>query len=110
MMHKNKLLVVVDVQNDFVDGVLGTPEARAVIPNIVKKIQNWDGSIVSTFDTHNKNYLNTNEGKHLPIPHCIKDTWGWEQTSAVATILDVKQEEAEFPKTSVWSVEKNDIW
>ena len=105
-MHKNKLLVVVDVQNDFVDGVLGTPEARAIIPNIVKKIQNWDGSIVSTFDTHNSNYLNTNEGKHLPIPHCIKDTWGWKQTSAVATILDVKQEGAEFPKTSVWSVEK----
>lgn len=105
-MYKNKLLIVVDVQNDFVDGVLGTPEARAIIPNIVKKIQNWDGAILSTYDTHDSNYLNTNEGKHLPVPHCIKDTWGWKQNSAVATILDAKLDDAEFPKTSIWSVEK----
>lgn len=106
MMDRNKLLVVVDVQNDFVDGVLGTPEAQAIIPNIVNKIKHWDGAIISTFDTHGSEYLNTNEGKHLPIPHCIKDTWGWQQNSEVTAILDAKRDGAEFPKTSIWSVNK----
>lgn len=106
-MYDNKLLVVVDVQNDFVDGVLGTPEAQAIIPNIVKKIREWDGAIISTFDTHDNSYLDTNEGKHLPIPHCIKNTWGWEQNAEVAAAIDKKKEKYTFPDTAVWSVEKN---
>lgn len=104
-MYDNKLLVVVDVQNDFVDGVLGTPEARAIIPNIVKKIQEWDGAIISTVDTHDDNYLNTNEGYHLPVPHCIVDTHGWEQNADVNAAIEEK--EGVFPDTSVWVVEKN---
>lgn len=106
-MNGNKLLVVVDVQNDFVDGVLGTPESRAIIPNIVKKIQNWDGAILYTMDTHSDTYLNTNEGKHLPIPHCIQDTWGWKQNSAVASIISAREVESKFPETSVWSLKKS---
>ena len=73
----NKLLVVVDMQNDFIDGTLGTPEAVAIVPNVVKKIENWDGDVVCTMDTHYENYKETNEGKHLPVPHCIKGTDGW---------------------------------
>ena len=71
-----KLLVVVDIQNDFVDGALGTKEAVAIIPNAVKKIREWDGDIIYTRDTHGSNYLETSEGKHLPVEHCIKGTIG----------------------------------
>ena len=71
-----KTLIIVDVQNDFVDGSLGTPEAINIIPNVVKKIKGWDGDIICTRDTHFDNYLNTNEGRHLPVPHCIEGTNG----------------------------------
>ena len=76
-----KLLVVVDMQNDFVDGVLGTPEAVAIVPNVKKKIEQYvakGAPIIYTRDSHNSNYMNTQEGKHLPIPHCIAGTHGWE--------------------------------
>lgn len=72
----NKLLVVVDMQNDFIDGSLGTSEAVSIIPNVVEKIKNWDGSIITTLDTHKANYLETREGKNLPVEHCIEDTQG----------------------------------
>lgn len=71
-----KLLIVVDMQNDFIDGSLGTKEAVAIVPNVVKKIKGWDGDIIYTRDTHDENYLETREGKHLNIKHCIKDTEG----------------------------------
>lgn len=73
---KNKVLIVVDMQNDFIDGSLGTPEAQAIVPKVVEKIKNWDGDIVFTKDTHYKNYLNTREGRHLPIEHCLQNTPG----------------------------------
>lgn len=62
-----KLLLVIDMQNDFITGSLGTPEAIAIVPNVVNKINDWDGDIISTRDTHFHNYLETNEGKHLPM-------------------------------------------
>ena len=71
-----KLLILVDLQNDFVTGPLGTPEAQAVIPNIVQKIQSWDGDIFATKDIHGEDYPNTKEGKNLPVPHCIVGTEG----------------------------------
>ena len=71
-----KLLIVVDMQNDFIDGSLGSKEARAIVPNVINKINNWDGDIVCTLDTHKKNYLETREGKMLPVPHCIEYTDG----------------------------------
>lgn len=71
-----KLLVVVDIQNDFVDGALGTKEAVAMIPNAVKKISRWDGDVIVTADTHEENYLETREGKNLPVKHCILGTEG----------------------------------
>lgn len=71
-----KLLVIVDVQNDFVDGALGTKEAQAIIPKVIDKIAEWDGDIICTLDTHKENYLETREGKMLPVPHCIEGTEG----------------------------------
>ena len=71
------LLVVVDMQNDFVDGVLGSDEAVNILPAVVKKIQAHKGKIIFTRDTHGEDYMNTREGKYLPVPHCIKDTEGW---------------------------------
>lgn len=73
-----KLLIVIDMQNDFVTGCLGTPEARAIVPKVKKKIEEWDGELLFTRDTHNEDYLNTPEGKKLPIPHCIENTDGWK--------------------------------
>lgn len=71
-----KVLIVVDMQNDFIDGVLGTKEAQAIVPRVCDKIRNFDGSIIATKDTHDENYLETQEGKNLPVPHCIVDTAG----------------------------------
>lgn len=71
-----KILVIVDVQNDFVDGSLGTQEAVNIIPNLIDKIKNWDGDIIVTKDTHGDNYLETAEGKKLPVEHCIDGTEG----------------------------------
>ena len=82
-----KFLIVVDMQRDFVDGALGSPEAAAIVPNVVRKIEGFDGEIVATFDTHQENYMETAEGKKLPVPHCIKGTPGWTLDSAVASAL-----------------------
>ena len=73
-----KVLIVVDMQNDFIDGALGTKEAQAIVPNVLEKIRNFDGTVLFTRDTHYDNYMDTQEGKHLPVPHCIKDTHGWQ--------------------------------
>lgn len=76
-----KLLVVVDMQNDFVSGALGTREAADIVPHVVGKVVeavNAGTDIIFTQDTHGADYLNTQEGKSLPIPHCIKGSEGWE--------------------------------
>lgn len=74
-----KVMVIVDMQNDFVDGALGTKEAQRIVPNIVDKIAKCDENtlVLFTKDTHQDNYLDTQEGKMLPIPHCIENTEGW---------------------------------
>jgi len=73
-----KVLVVVDMQNDFINGALGSAEAQMIVKNVVEKIKNFDGVIVTTKDTHYVDYMNTLEGQKLPVPHCIVDTQGWE--------------------------------
>lgn len=73
-----ELLIVVDMQNDFIDGALGTAEAVSIVPAVKKKIAGFDGAVVYTRDTHNADYLNTREGRYLPVPHCISGTDGWE--------------------------------
>ena len=76
-----KTLIVVDMQNDFIDMALGTKEAVAIVPKVKAKIDEYvknGDEIIFTRDTHEANYLETNEGKNLPVPHCIKGTRGWE--------------------------------
>ena len=85
-----KLLIVVDMQKDFVDGALGSKEALAIVDNVVKKINGFDGDIIVTYDTHYENYMETQEGKNLPVPHCIKGTDGWKLDSKVQDALDKK--------------------
>ncbi len=72
------VLIVVDMQKDFIDGALGTAEAVAMVPKVVEKVQNFKGDILFTRDTHFENYMDTQEGKKLPVPHCIRGTEGWE--------------------------------
>lgn len=81
------LLVVVDIQKDFVDGALGTAEAVAIVENAAKKIREFDGEIFVTYDTHFENYMETAEGAKLPVPHCIKGTEGWELNADIADAL-----------------------
>ena len=79
MNNKIKVLVGVDLQNDFIDGSLANKEAQAVIDNIVEKIRSFDGDVMFfTLDTHFSDYLQTNEGKMLPVEHCLYGTKGWE--------------------------------
>ena len=84
-----KTLIVVDMQNDFIDGALGSKEAQAIVENVKKKIaqyvENGD-EVIFTRDTHQVNYLETNEGKYLPVEHCIEGTTGW----AIADGLEVE--------------------
>lgn len=77
-MNMEKLLVVVDMQNDFIDGALGSPQAQAIVDKVCAKIDGWDGQVVYTQDTHTQNdYSDTAEGKRI-IPHCVHGTDGWE--------------------------------
>ena len=83
-----KILVVVDMQNDFIDGALGTPEAVAIVDNVKARIREYDqADIFVTMDTHAPNYLETQEGRNLPVEHCIKGTAGWRIRSDIAGLL-----------------------
>lgn len=84
------ILIVVDMQRDFVDRALGTPEAAAIVPAVAEKIRSYadrGDPIFVTRDTHSENYLDTQEGKNLPVIHCVRDTPGWELDDAVAAAL-----------------------
>lgn len=72
------VLIVVDMQRDFIDGALGTTEAVAIVPAVVEKVQNFKGDIIFTRDTHFENYMETQEGRNLPVPHCIRGSEGWQ--------------------------------
>ena len=98
-----KLLVVVDMQKDFIDGTLVTKEAVEIVPRVVEKIANWDGDVVFTRDTHKEEYLNTNEGLNLPVLHCVEGTPGWEISSAVLNAA--KGEEKIYNKDTFGSKE-----
>ena len=83
-----KTLIVIDMQNDFIDGSLGTDEAVKIVPNVRKKIEEYRSNgdeIIFTRDTHGEDYLSTPEGKKLPVVHCVKNTHGWQ----IADGLDV---------------------
>lgn len=86
-----RILVVVDMQNDFLTGTLGSKEAEQVIQSVVDKInkyKNENGTVILTRDTHDSHYLDTQEGKFLPVMHCIKDTMGWEIADQIKEVID----------------------
>lgn len=86
-----KALIVVDMQNDFISGSLGSAHAQAIVGNVCRKIENFDGEIFYTRDTHEQtNYMETTEGKNLPVMHCIKDTHGWQVEDSVYRALHAK--------------------
>lgn len=79
-MEQKKFLIVVDMQKDFIDGSLGTGEAQAIVPAVgarIRECKEAGYTVIATLDTHEENYMETREGKHLPVPHCIKNTEGW---------------------------------
>ena len=83
-----KILVVVDMQNDFIDGALGTAEALAIVENVKARIREYDpADVFVTMDTHAPNYLETQEGRNLPVEHCIKGSNGWQIRSDIAALL-----------------------
>ena len=98
------VLIVVDMQVDFVDGALGTKEAVEIVPNVVEKIKGYEGEVIYTMDTHGTDYLTTQEGKNLPVEHCIRSTKGWELVPEIKKL----QEEAEskiFEKDTFGSID-----
>jgi len=87
-----KYLIVVDMQVDFITGSLGSDLATAIVPNVVEKVKSFEGKVIFTRDTHYADYMQTQEGTKLPVPHCIKDTAGWqiceELLPYVETVVD----------------------
>ena len=77
------ILLVIDMQNDFIDGALGTPEAVAIVENVAAKVRDFAGTVIFTRDTHEESYMETQEGRNLPVPHCIRGTHGWEICDAL---------------------------
>ena len=94
-----RTLIVIDMQNDFIDGSLGTKEAQAIVPNVKKKIKEYKARgdrVIFTKDTHDDRYLETNEGKHLPVEHCIKGTYGWDIADGLGNPGDECKEKYTF--------------
>lgn len=95
MKNMSKVLVVVDMQNDFITGSLGTKEAEQIVEAVVAKIETYKASgqkVLYTRDTHHEDYLHTSEGKKLPVEHCIKGTWGWQLADPIAkTVVNSAQ-------------------
>ncbi len=83
-----KILVVIDMQNDFIDGALGTPEAVAIVENVKAKILSYPKeNVFATRDTHHQYYMDTQEGRNLPVPHCIRGTDGWQIRPEIAELI-----------------------
>ena len=83
-----KCLVVIDVQNDFVSGSLGTPEAQAMLPRLEEKLRGFEGCVWMTLDTHGADYMDTQEGKHLSVPHCVRETEGWQLAGELGKLAE----------------------
>ena len=100
-----RVLVVVDMQNDFIDGSLGTKEAVDIVPGVVEQSRKFEGSVIATRDTHGQEHLDTAEGKKLPVVHCVKGTEGWQIRKEVSRALTEKGECMIIDKPSFGSVE-----
>ena len=84
------ILVVVDMQKDFINGALGSDDAQAILSNVKSKISGFDGEIIFTRDTHEQNYLQTREGIHLPVTHCIRNTQGWQIDPSLISLREAR--------------------
>lgn len=83
-----KLLIVIDMQNDFIDAALGTAEAVSIVEPVKEKIRSYPaGDVIATMDTHQENYMETQEGRYLPVPHCIRGTDGWKIRKDIEELL-----------------------
>ena len=105
-----KILIVVDMQKDFIDGALGTAEAVAIVPSVIEKIKEYENSdslVIYTKDTHFENYMDTREGRHLPVPHCIKGTAGHEIPDEILRGHDLIIEKPTFGSTELVSYLEN---
>lgn len=99
-----RVLVVVDMQKDFVDGSLGSKEAVSIVPAVVKKARDFDGTVLFTRDTHGEDYMETQEGKYLPVAHCIRGTDGWE------LIPELEELKGQPAKSSALTSRPLDLW
>ena len=95
------ILIVVDMQNDFIDGALGTPEAVLIVPTVRDVILSHKGKVIFTKDTHSPDYLSTNEGKNLPVEHCIRGTYGWEICDSLKEYANEVVEKPTFGSTTL---------
>ena len=86
-----RYLIVTDMQKDFVDGALGSKEAVSIVPAVCEKVRSFEGDIIATLDTHGEDYLDTREGRFLPVKHCIKGTEGWELDKNVRQALSERE-------------------
>ena len=96
------ILIVVDMQNDFIDGALGTKEAVAIVPKVEEKIRNFEGKVFFTRDTHETYYLETQEGKNLPVPHCIRGTDGWQIREELDALRKTEPIDKETFGSPIW--------
>lgn len=102
-----KFLIVVDMQVDFITGSLGSKAAEAIVPNVLDKIKTFDGKVIFTRDTHFEDYMQTQEGKKLPVEHCIKDTDGWQICDELKPYADEIVDKITFGSTSLPEIIKN---
>ena len=98
-----QVLIVVDMQNDFIDGALGTQEAVLIVPKVAEKIKNFSGKIIATRDTHGADYLDTQEGKILPVAHCIRESKGWEIREEIKELIsEPPVDKGAFGSVELW--------
>lgn len=96
-----KVLIVVDMQRDFITGSLGSERARALVPRVVEKVRRFDGTVIFTRDTHQENYLLTREGRKLPVKHCIARSEGWQICEELMPYADIVVDKNTFGSLSL---------
>lgn len=101
---ENKYLIVVDMQRDFVTGALGSAEARAIVSAVVEKLDSFDGTVLFTKDTHHADYLTTQEGRKLPVEHCIEGSDGWELIPELQRFADARDTGCVYKKETFGSL------
>ena len=102
-----KFLIVVDMQADFITGSLGSKDAQTIVPAVVNKVKNFDGRVIFTRDTHFDDYLQTQEGKKLPVAHCIKDTEGWQICDELKPYVNTVVDKVTFGSTKLPDIIKD---